>query len=415
MLNMIRNIKRLNLTWAAVACSALVLILAPGSAQSQSPGSSYTARGIAPVSGGNIAEARTAALTDAQQKVVLAALADQMPFAKLNSLLATLQNLFINQPDVYVQRFKILNETTLSDSYHILIEAFTENELLRKDLESMGVNAPAQQTTVALLLVAEASSGEGYASWWAADPAKRLLPLDVGEQMAFFFRERGFDVLDDARIPVGLLTPIAGEVFPGREAVLMAASRAGANLVVLAKADLKQMEAQPGASFAQVQCDLSADVLDVHMRELVLQTTTNALGMHIDQTAAAQDAASKACSRIVEQILDRMVPETSERHTYALHCTFPGARPAATSMDFFRLLQEALPEIVELNVREVVDAHERIADIVSTIDGAALVQKALQTKPGGFRLEPGAVEDTLINLTVTLPGGSTSALGDRTP
>jgi hypothetical protein len=415
MLNMIRNIRRLNISRIAVACSALLLILAPGSAQSQSPGSSYTARGIAPVSGGNIAEARTAALNDAQQKVVLAALADQMPFAKLNSLLATLQNLFINRPDVYVQRFKILNETTISDSYHILIEAFTENELLRKDLESMGVNAPSQQKTAALLLIAETSSGERYASWWAPDPTERLLPLDVGEQMAFFFRERGIAVLDNARIPVEPLAPIAGEVFPGREAVLMAASRAGADIVVLAKADLKQMGAQPDTSFAQVQCDLSAEVLDVYMRELVLQTTTNALGMHIDQRVAAQDAASKACSRIVEQILDRMPAAKNERHTYALRCTFPGARPAATSMDFFRLLREALPEIVELNVREVIDAHVRIADIVSTVDGAALVQKALQTKPGGFRLAPGAVEETVINLTVTLPGGSTSAPGDRTP
>ena len=404
MLNMIRNIKRLNISRVAVACTALALILAPGSAQSQSPGSSYTARGIAPVSGGNISEARTAALTDAQQKVVLAALADQMPFAKLNSLLATLQNLFISRPDVYVQRFKILNETTLSDSYHILIEAFTENELLRKDLESMGVNSPAQQKTAVLLLVAETSSGKRYASWWAADPAERLLPLDVGEQMAFFFRERGVGVLDDATIPVGPLAPNAGEVFPGREAVLMAARQAGADIVVLAKADLQQAEVQPGASFAHVQCDLSAEVLDVHMRELVLQTTTNALGMHIDQTAAAQDAASKACSRLVEQILDRMVTANSERHTSVFRCTFPGTRPAATSMDFFRLLREALPEIVQINVREATDAHVRIADIVSTIDGPALLQKALQTKPGDFRLAPGVVEDTVINLTVTLPG-----------
>ena len=160
MLNMIRNIKRLNISRAAIACIALALILAPGSAHSQSPGSSYTARGIAPVSGGNISEARTAALTDAQQKVVLAALADQMPLKKLNDSLASLNNLFISRPDVYVQRFKILNETTLSGSYHILIEAFTEDELLRNDLESIGVNGPAQQKTAVLLLVAETSSGE---------------------------------------------------------------------------------------------------------------------------------------------------------------------------------------------------------------------------------------------------------------
>ena len=205
-----------------------------------------------------------------------------------------------------------------------------------------------------------------YASWWAADPAERLLPLDVGEQMAFFFRERGVGVIDDGSIPVAPLAPIAGDVFPGREAVLMAARQAGADIAVLARADLKQTEAQPGSSFAQVQCDMSAEVLDVHTRELVLQTATNALGMHIDQAAAAQDAASKACSRLVEQILDRMLAANSGRHTYAFRCTFPGARPESTSMDFFRLLRAALPEIVQINVRDTTDAHVRIADIVSS-------------------------------------------------
>jgi hypothetical protein len=73
-------------------------------------------------------------------------------------------------------------------------------------------------------------------------------------------------------------------------------------------------------------------------------------------------------------------------------------------MDFFRLLQAALPEIVQLNVREATDADVRIAVIVCPIDGAALLQKALQIEPGGFRLAPGAVEDTVINLTVTAPG-----------
>jgi hypothetical protein len=73
-------------------------------------------------------------------------------------------------------------------------------------------------------------------------------------------------------------------------------------------------------------------------------------------------------------------------------------------MDFFRLLRAALPEIVQINVREVTDAHVRIADIVSTIDGDALVQKALKIEPGGYRLALGVVEDTVINLTVTAPG-----------
>jgi hypothetical protein len=403
MLNIIRNIKRLNLLRAAAMCIALALVIAPGKTHSQSLGSNYTARGIAPVSDGNISAARTTALTDAQQKAVLTALADQMSLEKLSSSFATLHNLFISRPDVYVQRFKILNETTLSGNYHILIEAFIEDELMRNDLESIGINGPVQQKMKVLLMVAETASDKEYSGWWAADPAERILPVDVGEQMAFSFRERGVGVIDDGTIPFEPLAPNEDELFPGHEAVLRVARQAGADIVVLAKASIKQTAAQPGASITQMQCDMSAEVLDVHMRELVLQTATNSLGMHSDQDAAARDAAAKASSRIVEHILDRMLPAISGRHIYALRCTFPGTRPESYAQDFFSLLRAALPEIVRIDVRDTTDANVRQADIVSSVDGTTLMQKALRTELGGYKLTLGTVEDTVINLTVTPP------------
>jgi hypothetical protein len=380
-------------------CIALALVIAPGKTHSQSLGSNHTARGIAPVFDGNISAARTTALTDAQQKAVLTALADQMSLEKLSSSFATLHNLFISRPDVYVQRFKILNETTLSGNYHILIEAFIEDELMRNDLESIGINGPVQQKMKVLLMVAETASDKEYSGWWAVDPAERILPVDVGEQMAFFFRERGIGVINEGTIPFEPLAPNEDELFPGREAVLRVARQAGADIVVLAKASIKQTAAQPGASITQMQCDMSAEVLDVHMRELVLQTTTNSLGMHSDQDAAALNAAS----RIVEHILDRILPAISGRHIYALRCTFPGARPESYAQDFFSLLRAALPEIVRIDVRDTTDANVRQADIVSSVDGTTLVQKALRTQLGGYKLTLGAVEDTVINLTVTPP------------
>ena len=204
MLNISRNIRRLNLLRAA-ASIALVLVLMPDTTHSQTPASNYTARGIAPVSVGNISAARATAITDAQQKIVLAALADQISLEKLSSSFATLHNLFISRPDVYVQRFKILNETTLAGTHYILIEAFTENELLRRDLESIGMHGPAQQKTAAFLMVAEASAEKKYARWWATDPAERILPFNAGERMALSnlklrpieLRHRIVDVEDD--------------------------------------------------------------------------------------------------------------------------------------------------------------------------------------------------------------------------
>jgi len=57
-------------------------------------------------------------------------------------------------------------------------------------------------------------------------------------------------------------------------------------------------------------------------------------------------------------------------------------------------------------VRNTTDANVRQADIVSSIDGTTLVQKALRAELGGYKLTLGAVEDTVINLTVTPPPGT---------
>ncbi len=403
MLNIVRNIKRLNLLGAAAAGVALALVLTPGNALAQNPDPNYTARGIAPVSDGNISAARITALNDAQQKIMLAALADQMPLEKLNDSFATLHNLFISRPDIYVQRFKILNETMLAGNYHILIQAFIADELLNKDLDSTGINGPAQQKMKVILLVAETVSDSSYKSWWAVDPVERALPVDVGEHMASYFRERGVGVIDEETVPVEPLMPTGDEVFPGREAIQKAARQAGADIVVLARANLKQTKAQPDESSTQIQCDMSAEVIDVHMREMILQTKTNALGMNSDQDAATRDAAAKACSRIVEHIVDRVLPAISGRHTYTFRCTFRGPRPESIAQDFFSLLRAALPDIARIDVHDTTETNVLLADIVSSVDSSTLVEKALRAELGGYKLTPGAVEGTVVNLTVTPP------------
>jgi len=409
MLNMIRNIRRLNIFTTAAIGVACVLFFAPGSTCAQNTASNYTAQGIASVPDGNISSARAMALTDAQQKIVLAALADQMSFEKLSNYFTTLQELFINRPDVYVQRFKILNETTLQDTHHISIAAFVENELLQRDLESIGVHSPTEKTTKILLMVAEALSPDtNYFSWWAADPSERILPIDIGKQMAFFFRERGVGLVDNGKISTLTLTPHAGSVFPGQEAVLTAARQAEADIVVLVKATLNQTAAQPNDAFTQVQCNLKAEILSVKKHASILQTATNALGMNFDQDSAAQDAVAKACSRLAETITDKVLVANTSKHAYSLRCTFPGARPESSAQDFFSLLRATLPEIVQINVHETEDISIRMADITSIVDSATLIQKAMYAKPGGYKLKLGVIEDTIINLTV-IPPGSTNA------
>jgi len=379
-------------------------VLMASAAQAQDVAASYETRGIAPVADGNISAARAAALTDAQQKAVLAALADRMSIEQLNRFAATLQDLFISKPDVYVQRFKIISETTLAGTHQIQIEAVIGDRLLRDDLEAVGVLGPAKNTPQVLLMVAEAAADGSFTGWWAADPMQRRPGPDVGSQMAALFREHGVGVIDESSVPRERLIVQAGGIFPGHAAVMEAARRSGAAIVVLASTGFRPAITAPGSSLAQVQCDMQAEAFDVRTRGLLVKTSTNALGLHIDQDAAAQDAAAKACARIVEQILERMPSAAEKGLSYSFRCTFPGVLTRSTAHDFFRLLRAALPEIISLNIRETSEANVCLADVVSSLDGVALAHKALQADLQGYRIARGEVENNVINLSVTPPG-----------
>lgn len=402
MVNIVRNIKRLNQLAIAAACAALMGLLCFGSVQAQSGSTPYTARGFAPVADGNISAARAAALSDAQQKVVLAALADRIPAEKLTGYFATVHALFISRPEIYVQRFKIISETTLGGMHQVVIEAFSEDALLDRDLESIGMSGQIQQALQVFLLAAEALPGEErYAGWWMED---QVGTLDFGEQMAFFFRERGAAVVQEPGNITALLRLGAGSVFPDRETVFEVARQAGAGIAVFAKASLKQSGTRPGSSFAQVQCDVSADVFDVRTHAAVVQTATTALGVHIDHDAAVRDAVVKASSRLVEQILDRLLVAVAATHTFTVRCSFSRGLPELRIREFFDLLRAALPEIVHLDVRDGAEATIKMAHIESSVESAAFIQKALHSDLGGYRLNFGAVDGSMIDLSVASPG-----------
>jgi len=401
MLNIIRNIKRLNITLVAALCALVMLPASVGAQEGSGP--VRTARGFAPVAGGNMPAARAAALTDAQQKVVLAALADQMPLDKLNSSAAALQPLFFSKPDVYLQRFKIISETAVAGIHQILIEAAANDELIRSDLATIGLYKPPQQKIQLLVMVAEDVADGSHACWWAADPAQRIVPFDAGGRMAELLRERGIEVLDPGTLPLELLAPNQGEVFPARGALLEAARRSGAAFVVMARAAVKPASSPAGSTVAHTQCDIQAEVLDVHTREMRLHSATNALGTHIDQEAAAQDAVAKACSRIVEYILDRLPDANANNYRHSFRFAFPGPLTESTAHDFFKLLRAALPDAARLTVRDPAEPNVRVADIVSSLDAAALVQKALQADLMGYTLAPGGTQGSEINLSVTPP------------
>ena len=129
------NVRLKIICCAVIAASLTLLFPVPHVASQENLHENFIGRGVAKIYDGDIAGARHGALVDSQEKVIMQSIAAQLPVEDIAKYFQTLHKIFLNNADAYIQRYKILNENALFDTYHVTIEGFVQQDALRYDLE----------------------------------------------------------------------------------------------------------------------------------------------------------------------------------------------------------------------------------------------------------------------------------------
>ncbi len=390
------NQRGLNRLCRAMAVLAVLLLSTSPLAGAREESDPYTAYGTATITHGNVAAARDRALFDAQGKIVMAAVSRRMSLDELKSYFLTLHNLFYVRPDLYLQRFKIVSESALLDRYTMVVEGFVDTSLLRADLSSMGMLEKTAQAVPMLVMVAEYGTDGDMRAWWSAESMSGALSQKKLEQ---HLRQRGAQIV----VPTGtLMDGLSVDDLQDMETLCSYAGGMGAGIVVAGTAKNSLVTDKKRGSVKSVQCDMDISVVDVQQCSVALQTTTHALGMHIDIPSATAEAVNKACNNIAGQITDVLYMQLRQKNSCMLKIDFGSDVPAALAERFIAGLRGTLPDTTLSHPSPSDRAGTWESTVQTSLEIGSFLQKLYGMKVDGFSFTVLGIVDGVVTVKASV-------------
>jgi len=202
---------------------------------------SLIASGTSPLANGDVAEARKLALDEALRAAVEQSLAWLLPPQRIVHYFPLLQENLLARPMNYVQDYQIISEDQHAGLYRVTVQTTLYTEALERDLRQMGLLLADSDRPRVLLVIAERAGSQDSWHWWWKYPPEAGGKLVFNDSLASSLSARGL-------VPVvpGLLLrelsqgPLYQQAVLPMEQAVNLAKAAGAQLVVLGKAELQE-------------------------------------------------------------------------------------------------------------------------------------------------------------------------------
>jgi hypothetical protein len=300
-------INRTNITHALAIALFLLLHFSPAQAQENQLPEGFIGRGIAQINAGDVESARQQALADAQGKALMEAVLARVPLDVMEKNFLVLKKNFFDKSAAYIQSFKVVYENTSFDFYQITIQALVQQELLRKDLDTIVFVGTQREPRKVLLMIAEKMSGSNdFIFWWAQGSAAKIpeSELILKEKCA----EKDFMVVDPLQT---LKEPPASSPYfypePDIDTVCRIGALCGADIAIVGKAEIERSRGTDAASFSAFQCNLKANAISVKDRKVMVSAAAYGLGVNADEVIAYRSAVDKAGRQLLNQIADKLM------------------------------------------------------------------------------------------------------------
>jgi hypothetical protein len=373
-------------------------------AQEKTAVDGFTGRGIARITGGDIPGARQNALADAQLKAVMDAVNSLLPADTFAANSSRIMARFSDQPDRYLQSFRVTGENALPDQYQVTVQAAVQIDGVRQELSGMGLMKQGENRAVSLLVMA-AQKGLDAAQetyWWSA--AAGTAPADFPLQQALetAFADKEMRVISPFEPPLkDAFTRAAGTPAPDTETICDLAGQNEAQVVVLVRAALTRTKGSRLVSVQNVQCDITASAIDVPGKQVMLQAVTQGLGAHVDEAEACRDAMQKASRQLADQITERLYQQLRQAHQYVFKLRFSKAVTPDEVHECMRAFAQVLPG---LELTELVPGSNReswTARVTCQADNAAILQKMFGAGVAGYVTRITSVQDNVLDVRIT--------------
>jgi hypothetical protein len=155
------------------------------------------ATGSGQIDQGNVEQAREAAITNSLAHAVMQVAESLVPHPGITAF----DQALFNNPRTHIQGYRVLDEWSTEDEYHVRVEATVATEAVKKRLTEAGAIPGRKKLPRILLMVSEKKSMDANPVYWWDGQARPLGPA-METIMARFMRSEGFSVTRNEDIPL---------------------------------------------------------------------------------------------------------------------------------------------------------------------------------------------------------------------
>ena len=380
----------------------LLITIFPGMAMTQDFNEAgYFGSGVAKIKNGNVPDAREKAFIDAQEKVLIAAVGSQLSLEGISKYFLMLKKLFFKKPDIYLQSFKLISEHTLYDIYQVNIQGFVQQDMLRLELKSLGILDSEREKTKVLIMIAEqdiATASE--TSWWESGQQNVSSQASIiNKNLSNYFRDSGFDVIDSSVEKARQTSSVRPGPDADPEEVARFANAFGADIVVIGRSELKNIENRRLASVESIQCAINARVISVTSSYVLVQAATYKLGMNVDKLTASRLAINNACSHLAGQMVDKIYLKLRNSNYYEFRLAMGKDSEQEDVKKWLDSLKTLLPDVVPRSIEEKENVW--IVKTESSVKRADIVQKIMSPGVEGFQSKVLSADGEVIEMKIS--------------
>ena len=151
-----------------VSLSLALVLMTFGAAQAKESATTktYVVVGTAALHGGNVTAAREKAISDGLVTAVALMTKELLEVGSLVDNFSQLSELLFDQPNTFIQGYKVLTEAGQEKSYRVIVQATVSGKKISKELTDAGILRASPPLPSVLFLIAEQNLEEESPMFW---------------------------------------------------------------------------------------------------------------------------------------------------------------------------------------------------------------------------------------------------------
>ena len=299
-----------NRKWAGLLWGGLLIYLLGsvsfGQETTEADVKEVVASGMGSIIGGDVAHARDDAIEDALRKSIEQTLGLILESETLVENYQLIEDNIFSKTKGYVQKYDVIKEGKRDEMlFEVTVKATVKLTDLKNDLEGIATLIRRKNTPRMMVMIEERNIGEAPGAYHYIEADMNTAETAIMES----FMEKGFKFVDQSIVKQNLKREQAAAILEGDASQAAALGRTvGAEVILTGKALAKATVVEVyGAKQRSQQATVTTRAIRTDTGDIIATGSAQGAFPHIDDVVGGSKAIQRACSKLSEDIIDKIL------------------------------------------------------------------------------------------------------------